>query len=473
VRLITADAEEAAQVAKVQEQEAALIAATAGGLPPGATKPDTAGFRFEVQQLTKLRAANAPLRLKLQSLQFERAQAVRRAAYWQAFNPIETRGAWCADLTENAPAGSYVATLDIPGESNLLLIAPGARGWTPSDGVLTAREIMSPAQAFLNAAILPGVQKFRPTYRWGTITAISYATNRCSVSLAPAVSSAQGLGVNLVSSLTNVPVVYSTCNAGAFLVGDRVVVEFQGQSWSAPKVIGFLDNPKPCFTWPAIPVRMSFRRVVTASSSTRIFHAGPFETSCGFVRSLSSGPATTQDTHALSIVMEGLDLTDLESSIPGATVSSTATPGETLWTAESTWTTLNGFRPLNGSTGVGHQVGSGDGINRMGVRRYTVTNWNEGVTLATQVDSSCVVLATVTGAIYGTNGTPEFASDFAIAPQSVRAWLESLGKLPAISVTYLGRTRTYVPSLESFSDPSGTPPVIAEWGLLYEPEPGT
>jgi hypothetical protein len=54
VRVAAADAAEAAQIAKVQAAEAALISATTGGLPPGASKPDTAGFRFEVRQLTEL-----------------------------------------------------------------------------------------------------------------------------------------------------------------------------------------------------------------------------------------------------------------------------------------------------------------------------------------------------------------------------------------------------------------------------------
>ena len=37
-----------------------------------------------------------------------------------------------------------------------------------------------------------------------------------------------------------------TCNAKAFEVGDRCVVEFGGQDWASPRVIGFVDNPKPC-----------------------------------------------------------------------------------------------------------------------------------------------------------------------------------------------------------------------------------
>jgi hypothetical protein len=229
------------------------VAQTQGVLPPGSTGPTTALYRFELQALAKLRAKNAPLRLRMTALKFERTKVLNTIGQWQGYQTLETRSAWCADRTEGVPAGTLVATAEIPGESALVVICPGCRGWTPADGVLTAREVMSPAQAFLNAAILPGWQKFKPTYRWGTATAIDYAANTMSVALAEARSSAQALNVNQASSLSGVPVQYLTCNASAFEVGDRVVVEFQNQQWSQPRVIGFLDNPKPCTAWPAPP----------------------------------------------------------------------------------------------------------------------------------------------------------------------------------------------------------------------------
>jgi hypothetical protein len=176
---------------------------------------------------------------------------VKRYAQWAAFNPVERRGAWCVDFTEDAPAGSYVATLEIPGESALILVAPGARPWTQQDGILTAREIMSPEQAFLNAAILPGWQKFKPTYRWGTIASMDAEAETCTVTLASAVSSAQSLAVNQTTTLRDVPIEYMECGASVFEVGDRVVVQFIGQNWATPKVVGFLDNPRPC-NWQCI-----------------------------------------------------------------------------------------------------------------------------------------------------------------------------------------------------------------------------
>jgi len=46
--------------------------------------------------------------------------------------------------------------------------------------------------------------------------------------------------------LQDVPIEYMNCNAGAFSDGDEVVVEFTGQDWGSPKVIGFRHDPEPC-----------------------------------------------------------------------------------------------------------------------------------------------------------------------------------------------------------------------------------
>jgi len=46
--------------------------------------------------------------------------------------------------------------------------------------------------------------------------------------------------------LESVPIDYMNCNAAAFADGDAVIVEFESQSWSSPKVIGFSSSPGPC-----------------------------------------------------------------------------------------------------------------------------------------------------------------------------------------------------------------------------------
>jgi hypothetical protein len=39
---------------------------------------------------------------------------------------------------------------------------------------------------------------------------------------------------------------YMDCDSLAFSIGDRVVVQFSGQNWEAPVIIGFESHPKPC-----------------------------------------------------------------------------------------------------------------------------------------------------------------------------------------------------------------------------------
>lgn len=237
-----ADAAEAASRANLQVIADALVAELLVSGEGGSAARKL--YDYLLAEHRKLMAKFEPVRAALVTLKAQLAQAHAMAAQWNNFSASETRQAWCCDLTEDA--SGQVATVDIPGESNLILIAPGGRAWEPSDGVLAARELMSPAQAYFNASILPGWQKWKPTYRWGTITAIDRSANTASVSLFDATSSAQRLGVNQTSGLQDVPFEYMGCHNRAFLDGDRVVVKFEGQDWTKPKIIGFLDNPRGC-----------------------------------------------------------------------------------------------------------------------------------------------------------------------------------------------------------------------------------
>jgi hypothetical protein len=229
--------------------EAAEYLRLNGHLPPGSPTLSTVAMDFAAAQIKRAEALLGPLRRRLDALKFLVRAAQLDVARWNSVDAISTRQAWCTTLTEDAAAGSYVATCDIPGDSNLVLIAPECRVPQNSDGYLRARAVMSPEQSFWVAAVQPGWQKWKPTYRWGTCTGINYDADTMDVALFDQKSDAQDLPVNQASTLTGVPVVYMTCNARAFEIDDRVVVEFQGQNWESPRVIGFLDNPKRCFGW--------------------------------------------------------------------------------------------------------------------------------------------------------------------------------------------------------------------------------
>jgi hypothetical protein len=108
---------------------------------------------------------------------------------------------------------------------------------------------------FYNYALLPGWQKWMPTYRYGTITAIS--GDNCDVTLEAAVSSVldkngNGLDINAVTTLSNVPIDYMDCDGEVFEVGDVVLIKFDSVkadiknagNWAHATVIGFKDHPK-------------------------------------------------------------------------------------------------------------------------------------------------------------------------------------------------------------------------------------
>lgn len=258
----------------VQAQTAFAIAdmiEKQNNFPPGSPeRTDDKILKLLLQQRRDLQLQIDPVQAQLAAQKFERARVLKLIAYWNEFQPIEVRDVWCTDFTEDGAAGATCATLDLPGDSSLLLLAPGCRAPTTADGQLVARETMSPAQAFFNAAILPGWSKFQPTYRWGTITGINFEAGTADVLLGEARLTGQQLDVNQSRTLTAVPIEYMECNAEAFEVDDRVVVQFQGQSWAAPKIIGFLDNPQPCVPWPDVLLEYTPLKptTITAASGT-------------------------------------------------------------------------------------------------------------------------------------------------------------------------------------------------------------
>lgn len=316
LEIITADAQtkvnegqalEDAAAAKYNEAVETFIAAHQFQ-QPGSPRADDTAVRFWLQRLRELQTLHEPRRIRLAALKFERAQALKRVAYWTTFQASETRSAWCVDFTEEATIGSTVAVLEIKGESDLIVIAPGARAWTPSDGQMVARELMSPEQVFFNAAILPGWQIDAPTYRWGTVTAVDAVASTVDVDLAEALSSAQRIDVNRETSLAAVPSNYMDTGSSVFEEGDRVVVHFLGQSWASPRVLGFLDNPRPAGNWEAMAfldivslgVGILALRVRAGAEPTFVdVMAGAQSGSLVFSFRLNRGAWSTLDRHVL------------------------------------------------------------------------------------------------------------------------------------------------------------------------------
>lgn len=194
--------------------------------------------------LTRLQGELRLLELKVAGLVSENLAALKRRNLLESVPEEEELEAWCADFTEDLEG--EVGLVDVNDEGGQgVVIQPGYSGeavYNPSrDGGLFPGIAQTGIQTYFNAAILPGVQKWFPRYRIGTITDID--GELCSVRLDDARSSAQGLEINQEQNLTDVPIQYMDCDAVAFEVDDRVLVRwFQ----SGPQVIGFETNPKPC-----------------------------------------------------------------------------------------------------------------------------------------------------------------------------------------------------------------------------------
>jgi hypothetical protein len=158
--------------------------------------------------------------------------------------------AWCVDLTEGL--SGEVGTIEIGTETaHGTNIRPGygdgAAYSSARDGFHTPTLTMDLASFMQNFAMFPAVQKWKPTYRYGTISNINTDTDTCTVTLDALYSSVDGLDINHVLNLTNVPIDYMDCNALAFEDGDQVVVKWTPyNAGGSPSVIGFKSSPKPC-----------------------------------------------------------------------------------------------------------------------------------------------------------------------------------------------------------------------------------
>ncbi|WP_027853857.1 hypothetical protein [Marinobacterium litorale] len=146
---------------------------------------------------------------------------------------------WCVEY-DTLLSGDR-ATVEIPGTNGSICLLP--RAHVQTDGLMVPRVWQDPHQCYFNAAVEPGVQKWKPTYRAGTVTAIN-GDGTMNVTLRVPTHN-HGLDTNIDSSLESVPVQYMSCNAAAFEEGDDVVVQFDANQ-ANPVVIGFEHDPRPC-----------------------------------------------------------------------------------------------------------------------------------------------------------------------------------------------------------------------------------
>lgn len=224
-----------------------------GQTMPGTAEQSSAqsAVRGAKKDLDKQEMVLSGLRQEQRRLEFEIARRETRIRFLQTSIPEDREtDAWCADYTENLTGD--VGTIE-PGRiepDRLPTIMPGgpdgesAAHDTSRDGALQAVNAGTVASAFYNYAMLPGAARWRPRYRAGVIKSISGGT--CTVDLDSLLLTHQRLPAGPAETLTDVPIVYMDCNESAFETDDHVIVTFEDQDPSKPRVIGFVDNPRPC-----------------------------------------------------------------------------------------------------------------------------------------------------------------------------------------------------------------------------------
>lgn len=236
------------------------------------------GARQEISRLhvdlVRLQSAAAQLRVAVNGLIAEDLSNRKRQNQLQQVPDGRELNAWCADYS--LELSGEVGLVDINDEGGQgVLIKPGfddSAVYAPgSDGALFPNLAQSGIQIYFNSAILPGVQKWLPRYRIGTITKINL--DACNLDLDPATSSAQGLNINKSDTLEQVPIQYMDCNGEAFEEGDRVLVRF---TRNGPLVVGFEKEPTECSAggivfWP------TQYYLDTGQVSKRILYGPPYE----------------------------------------------------------------------------------------------------------------------------------------------------------------------------------------------------
>lgn len=271
-------------------------------------------------------------RLEKSRISLDLSQVTTEIARIEALLSVEdTRNIWCADYSTGLTG--QVDTIEINGEPEQILIAPGGAGEPVA--LLTSAEAMTTANWARNFALHPYWQKWKPTYRTGLI--ISKSEDTATVSLDNAVSSYHDLPINQDVILSDVPIQYLNCNGLAFEVGDAVVVRLTGQDWNSPVVIGFKYYPEIC-----CPDTLSIQYTTInmfLGESQELSLAEDLSHSCPVYWSISQYPQPadwTDPTAAeLAIAATGDETRGILTNLDGSPL--TAPAAAVLYVASSEW----------------------------------------------------------------------------------------------------------------------------------------
>lgn len=256
----SSDAKTAEYLAAVDDYATLLRAAIEGGTD----RPDKSIYLEKANSMIEAQGEYQKVKSQIGPLKLSRMSAQKQMTQIESAGDPAIEFAWCADYSEGLTG--EVATIEIPGEPQQVVIRPQALGsptYDPArDGQLMPREWMRADQVYLAAALLPGWQRHVYPYTAGDVSPelvdqvigtgkpqslwLVDGSWRAIDSL-PAVrhlakpSTAQNLPTNEYGAgpIRDVQVDYMSIDQGAFLPYDQVIVDR-----STPSVIGFLSQPR-------------------------------------------------------------------------------------------------------------------------------------------------------------------------------------------------------------------------------------
>jgi len=173
--------------------------------------------------------------------------------------------AWCVAYNEDLAAEIKTIECDYLLERDPITnqIRNDTGIWLPPLGITHDSQLQHPMASgvhanWFNLAMYPAMQKFKGRYRIATIISLDKLNDTCVVAF-DGYANIHEYTTRLVDDKPILPeiaqqnnevsanVSYMTCNAGAFEVSDRVIVDLN-LGVGTPTVIGFYDNPRQCPT---------------------------------------------------------------------------------------------------------------------------------------------------------------------------------------------------------------------------------
>ncbi|MFK5926947.1 MAG: hypothetical protein QM483_09985 [Desulfuromusa sp.] len=155
---------------------------------------------------------------------------------------------WCATYT-SIPVGTEVGTIEVGRQGSDIpytVIAPLGRAPVADDGVLRDVMSMTPAQAFLNYALVPGATQWRRLYSRASV--IETDIDGVQLYVAIHTFNSAGIYIHCDPAILWLPYIRRCPLEGycEYKVGDHVLIEHHPETHEPVQVIGWSEWPRPC-----------------------------------------------------------------------------------------------------------------------------------------------------------------------------------------------------------------------------------